>query len=189
MTNRSVLVTRAGLTALALAFGGSHAGSALAASDGGSSGSGSSSEVQCRKGLVYDKAKGMCVQAQSQLMDDEQLYAYGRSLALAGDYDEALETLAAIGDQNDAMVLTMIGYSKRKLGHVGDGIAFYHKALAIDPDNVNTREYLGEGYVSIGRTDLAIAELEKIENVCGVDCEQYVELASFIAGRDIDWRE
>ena len=80
------------------------------------------------------------------------------------------------------MILTMIGYSKRKLGAVDEGIAYYHRALAINPDSVNTREYLGEGYVAMGRFDLAEVELEKIEAICGTDCDPYVQLASAIAG-------
>ena len=60
-----------------------------------------------------------------------------------------------VRDQQDDVVLTYIGYSKRKLGAVDEGIAYYHRALAINPDNVNTREYLGEGYVAMGRFDLA----------------------------------
>jgi hypothetical protein len=32
-------------------------------------------------------------------------------------------------------------------------MAIYQKALAIDPNNANTHEYNGEGYVSVGRFD------------------------------------
>ena len=81
---------------------------------------------------------------------DWELYRDGRLLAHAGYYHEALAALDAIRDKDDAMILTMIGYSKRKLGAVDEGIAYYHRALAINPDSVNTREYLGEGYVSDG---------------------------------------
>ena len=75
---------------------------------------------------------------------------------------DALDVLVAIRDKNDAMVLTMIGYSTRKLGNTDEGIAIYHQALAIDPNNVNTHEYLGEGYLAAGRVDLAEAELDTL---------------------------
>ena len=42
-----------------------------------------------------------------------------------------------------------------------------------DPDNVDTREYLGEGYVSKGELDLAWLELLEIEKRCGATCEEY----------------
>jgi tetratricopeptide (TPR) repeat protein len=155
------------------------------AASGGGSGGGSSGTVQCRKGLVYDKHKQICVPAHS--MNDRQLYEAGRDLALAGRYEEALALLQAVGDTRDSMVLTMIGYAERKMGRVDEGMANYHRALAIDPGNVNTREYLGEGYVLIGRKDLALDQLARIERLCGVDCEQYVDLASAIAGRSEEW--
>ena len=84
------------------------------------------------------------------------------------------------------MVLTMIGYSKRKSGALDEGIGYYYQALAIDPDNVNTREYLGEGYVVKGRLDLAQAELDRIGTICGESCDQYLDLAAAMAGNE-DW--
>ena len=65
-------------------------------------------------------------------LDDKELYTTGHALALAGHYGSALDTLNAIRDKHDAMVLTMIGYSTRKLGHTAEGIAIYQEALAID---------------------------------------------------------
>ena len=120
---------------------------------GGSSGGNASGGLSCNPGWVPHSSGQYCVKAQSYL-DMEQLYEEGRALALAGDYDDALALLGA-ADQGDAMVLTMIGYSKRKSGALHEGIGYYYRALAIDPDNVNTREYLGEGYVAMGRLDLA----------------------------------
>ena len=157
---------------------------AFAASSGGSSGG--SSGNTCKQGMVWNKAKGVCEQAGSGLFDDKTLYEQGRALALAGEYGKALALFDVIEDQQDADVLTMIGYSKRKSGAVEEGISYYHQALAIDPDNVNTREYLGEGYVAMGRLDLAQAELDRIGTLCGESCEQYIELAAAMAG-DANW--
>jgi tetratricopeptide (TPR) repeat protein len=154
---------------------------ALAASGGSSGGS---STPQCNAGWVYDKQKQVCVRKDAAT--DSDLYEQGRALAVAGEYEDALDLLTSVRNQNDSMVLTMIGYSKRKMGEVDEGIAYYHKALAIQPDNVLTREYLGEGYVMMGRIDLAQAELDQIGVICGVDCEQYRDLKAAIAG-DPDW--
>ena len=106
----------------------------------------------------------------------------GHRQVLAGYYDHALDALNAICDKNDAMVLTMIGYSKRKLGALDEGIAIYHQALAIDPKNINTHEYLGEGYIDAGHIDLAEAELDTLQGLCGTTCEQYQDLAKALAG-------
>jgi hypothetical protein len=59
-------------------------------------------------------------------------------------------------------------------------MTLYQKALAIDPNNINTHEYIGEGYVSIGRVDLARSELARLETLCGTGCEQYEDLAEAI---------
>ena len=64
------------------------------------------------------------------------------------------------------MVLTMIGYATRKSGHYDEGLAYYAKALALNPSNVNTHEYLGEAYAEKGQLDLAKAELVKVSAVC-----------------------
>ena len=122
-------------------------------------------------GLGLRQAKQICVRKDAA--NDSDLYEQGRALAVAGEYERALDLLTSVRNQNDAMVLTMIGYSKRKMGAVDEGIGYYHKALAIEPDNVLTREYLGEGYVMMGRIDLAQAELNQIEAICGDQCEQY----------------
>ena len=164
-------LSSAGTTAFASGGGGG----------GGGGGSGSGQAVVCNKGWTYDEAKKVCVRNQS--LNDQQLYQEGRALALAGHYENALDSLNAIRNKNDAMVLTMIGYSERKLGHYDTGLAFYAQALAIEPTNVNTHEYLGEAYAEKGKLDLAKSELVKVEAVCGTTCEQYQDLAKAIAGK------
>jgi tetratricopeptide (TPR) repeat protein len=181
---RSTSRNRAGRLAAALAVAGAVliAPPALAVSSGGSSGG--TSNTTCREGWVWNKNKGICERAQSGLFDDRLLYEQGRDLALAGEYGKALALFDVIADKQDADVLTMIGYSKRKMGKIDEGIAYYHRALAIDPDNVNTREYLGEGYVAMGRLDLAQGELDRIAAICGESCEQYLDLAAAMAGEE-----
>ena len=182
MSNSTSFATKAGAFALALAlvlpvtpvFAG-----------GGDDSSGTTTPpVDCvkqkGKGWTYSEQEKKCVKTSS--LDDGALYKQGRALALAGHYDSALDTLTAIRNQQDAMVLTMIGYSKRKLGHTDEGIAIYHQALAIDPNNVNTHEYLGEGYVAAGRVDLAKLELVKLQSLCGTGCEQYEDLNKVLHG-------
>ena len=123
----------------------------------------------------------------SSLLEDDALARQGRALALNGHYESALEALMAVGNKNDATVLTYIGYATRKLGNIDEGIAWYHKALALDPDNVYTHEYLGEGYVAAGRIDLAEQELARLEALCGKGCEQYEALSAAIAGEPENW--
>lgn len=152
---------------------------------GGNGGGGSSTPpVVCKKGWVWSQQLQRCVSAKSGSLDDKQLLQQGRALALAGYYENALSVLDAVGNKNDSEVLTYIGYSHRKMGDTDVGIGFYKQALAIDPKNVNTREYLGEGYLSAGKVELAKAELTTIEQLCGNrECEQYTDLANALAGK------
>lgn len=184
MTSMSIFARR---TALVMALSVLAAVPAVAASSGGggggsgSSGSGSSTPT-CKQGLVWSTSKERCVRADQSGLTDKELMEQGRALALAGQYEDALVVLDAVGDKQDATVLTYIGYSHRKKGDVDVGIDYYKQALAIDPHNLDTREYLGEGYASSGRMEEAKAELAALERLCGgKDCEQYEDLANFIA--------
>ena len=167
-----ILAALAGV--ITLSFGG------VAFAAGGSSGGGSD-PIVCKTGYVYSKAKQICVRAGAGLLDDKELYEQGHALAKAGHYEAALTALTTIADQDDSMVLTMIGYSLRKSGKWDAGVAYYDRALAIDPDNVNTHEYLGEAYIAKGRLDLAQGQLDRIEAIAGTESEQYMELAFAIA--------
>lgn len=134
----------------------------------------------CRKGLVWDTKKQMCVPAQSGIMDDDALAKNAYALALEERFDEALEILDLAKDQNNPSILNYRGFATRKLGHVDEGIRFYNQALAMDPDNVLVRSYLGEAYLKKGNTDKAIALLAEIRDRCGTDCEPYKSLAAAI---------
>ena len=116
---------------------------------------------------------------QSEIDSNDKLYAHGLKLAKSGEYAKAIEVLKT-ANQNDPHVLNYLGYSYRKSGDLMTGIEYYKLALAIDPDFVLAREYLGEGYVKAGRVDLAKLELEEIAKRCGTTCEEYIELAEVI---------
>ena len=79
------------------------------------------------------------------------------------------------------MVAVVGDLDTRKAGRLDIGITYYRKALALNPNFVLAREYLGEGYVAAGRIDLARAELAEIANRCGTTCEEYADLAKAIA--------
>jgi tetratricopeptide (TPR) repeat protein len=169
--------------AIGVAIGIAIASPAFAFSSGGSS-SGAASTPACKTGYVWDAKKNSCVKATSGLLDDKQIYTQGRDLALAGRYQEALDALGAVKNK-DSMTLTMIGYATRKMGNYNQGLAYYQQALALDSNNVSTREYLGEAYAEKGHIDLANAELVKVEALCGTECEQYQDLAKAIASAPV----
>jgi tetratricopeptide (TPR) repeat protein len=162
-----------------------HAAAASGAASSGTAGAGAgtsagtnnghSGAVYCPAGYVLKS--GSCVRITAGVLPDEELYRQGRALAVAGHYAEALPVLQAIQRTDDAMVYTMRGYALRQMGALPAAKAEYQLALAIDPENVNTHEYLGEWYVLQGRTDLARLELVHVSRKnCGAGCEQYDDL-------------
>jgi tetratricopeptide (TPR) repeat protein len=131
---------------------------------------------KCPSGTAWSKEEKKCVAIKKGSLSDEDLARAGRALALDGHYRDAIKVLAMASNENDPAVLTYLGYSQRKLGNIDLGISLYKKALDVDPDNVDTREYLGEGYVSRGELDLAWLELVEIEKRCGTTCVEYQAL-------------
>jgi tetratricopeptide (TPR) repeat protein len=135
---------------------------------------------KCKAGQVYDGRTKMCVKAKAGVIDDKSLADYAYALAKDGRYEEALATLDLMQDGETAEALNYRGYATRKLGRLEEGIAFYRRAVALDPDYTLVREYLGEAYVTQGKLDLAKNELAEIEKRCGTTCEPYEDLAEAI---------
>ena len=163
------------LAAMSVIAGGLFAAPAFA-NDNGSS----TSTPSCPRGQVYSDAKRMCVTAQSGIVDDRSLLAYASMLSHNGRYDEALATLDLLQDPNTAEALNYRGYATRKLGRTDEGIGYYLRSVALDPDYTLVREYLGEAYVIKGDLTLAKDQLSEIEKRCGTTCESYQDLAEAI---------
>ncbi len=135
-------------------------------------------EKDCKatKGKVWDKQHKKCVDAQQGMLDDDSIYETGRDLAMMGRYDEAITILNFVSNPQDKRVLNYLGYSYRKSGQIDVGLKYYAQALAVDPNYVLVREYLGEALIQKGDLAGAKAQLIEIETRCGVTCEPYVAL-------------
>jgi tetratricopeptide (TPR) repeat protein len=139
-------------------------------------------EKKCKdtKGKVWDIKNKKCVDQAAMLLDDESIYETGRYLAVNGRYDEAITVLDGVANPNDKRVLTYLGYSYRKSGQIDVGMKYYADALAVDPNYVLVREYLGEAYLQKGDLAAARNQLAEIETRCGETCGVYVDLAKKI---------
>lgn len=135
----------------------------------------------CPTGLVWDCDKKACVQKTSRRFSDEELYAYAVTLIKEERHAEARDLLWLVADREQPKVLTYIGYTTRKLGDVDTGIAYYRKALALDPNYTRARAYLGEGYLQKGDVERAKGELIEIARRCGTNCPEYAALGDAIA--------
>ncbi len=132
---------------------------------------------QCPSGWVWSSNKGKCVKKTSELLSDDDLYAAAYKLIEEKQYALARDLLYRIKDQHQPRVLNYIGYTTRKLGRIDDGIRYYKMALELDPDYVQARQYLGEGYLQKGAVGMAKEQLQEIAARCGADCEHYRTLA------------
>ncbi len=159
---------------------------AFAAGDGGSTSR--PSKPACKKGYVYNKKKKRCVRQSSEIIPDQLLIEQGWALAEQGKFELAADLFHLVADQRNPKALNGLGYSYRKQGQLERGIGYYKQALAIDPDYLRAREYLGEGYVKAGKIDLAKLQLAEIWKRCGSQCEEYQKLARYITtGGENDW--
>jgi tetratricopeptide (TPR) repeat protein len=135
---------------------------------------------KCKKGEIWNKKKKACIKTESGMLPDSELLAQATILADAGQYERALEVLALAANPRDPEILGLQGYSHRKAGRLETGISYYRQALAIAPDHVRVREYLGEGYALAGHLDLARVELAEIASRCGESCMEYKLLLDVI---------
>jgi tetratricopeptide (TPR) repeat protein len=126
------------------------------------------------------KKKWTCVNLKVGALDDYDMFQQALALAEDGEYEWALDHLQLIQQQGNHEVLTYKGYSNRKAGRLETAIGYYQQALAVKPDFVEAREYLGEAYTLAGMTGEASGQLSAIKAVCGTDCEAYESLQKFM---------
>lgn len=135
----------------------------------------------CASGRIWSSETGTCLSSRHAALSDEDLYAAAYDFSQDGQYANALKVLFQIRDQQQPKVLNSIGYSTRKLGDIDEGIKYYRKALALDPDYTKARQYLGEAYLLKDNVDKAKEQLAEIGDRCGGPCEDYSLLVAAIA--------
>jgi tetratricopeptide (TPR) repeat protein len=181
----TIVARHASFLAVALGFCLMAAGPAFA--DGGGGGGAGASSTTCPRGEVYDARSNGCVKQGSFVLPDKALAEYAYALAKAERYDEALDVLNLLQNKNTPEALNYRGYATRKLGRVDEGIGYYKKSVALDPNYAKVREYLGEAYVIKGDVAHAKAQLRVIKAICGTGCEEYGHLATAITNRSPSW--
>jgi tetratricopeptide (TPR) repeat protein len=134
-----------------------------------------------KKGTVWDEKQKKCVAQQKGKASDQSLLEQGWRLARTGHYQLAIDLFMLMRDRSNPSALNGLGYANRKLGRFDVGIGYYQAALALDPDYLLAREYLGEGYAASGRIDLARAQLDEIRQRCSTLCEAYQRLDGAIS--------
>ncbi|ASY27642.1 hypothetical protein PHILAsVB114_03080 [Candidatus Planktophila limnetica] len=88
-----------------------------------------------------------------------------------------------IADQefaNNADINNLLGFSSRKLKQYKPAGVYYAKALKINPKHLGALEYQGELFVETKKIADAKKNLAKLKSLCGVTCEEYLDLKKVI---------
>ncbi|MEZ5913063.1 MAG: tetratricopeptide repeat protein [Paracoccaceae bacterium] len=116
----------------------------------------------CDNGQVWDEKTQTCVNPQDSRLNDDQRYDAVRELAYAGRLDAAAAVLATMADQGSDRVLTYRGFIARKSGDMDTAMREYLAALAVNPDNLLVRSYMGQGLIEMGQIAAAQDQLNEI---------------------------
>lgn len=84
---------------------------------------------------------------------------------------------------NNADINNYLGFSTRKLKDYKQAAAYYEKALKINPNHKGALEYQGELFVMTNKIALAKKNLAKLKQICGVNCEEYLDLKKAIGSK------
>jgi len=105
-----------------------------------------------------------------------------RELIAGKDWQGAIKELliAQKLDRKNADALNLLGFSHRKIGKFSTSLTYYKAALRLDPKHKGAHEYLGELYLMMKYPKKAAAELAALKRICGITCEEYLDLAEAI---------
>ena len=110
--------------------------------------------------------------------------AYNDAVALikSKNYLDAITKLkkAEQSAKDDADIQNLLGFSYRKSGNLDEAAKHYDKALGLDPKHKGALEYQGELFLMLGDKAAAEENLEKLDKICWLGCEELDELRTAI---------
>jgi tetratricopeptide (TPR) repeat protein len=102
----------------------------------------------------------------------------------AKDFEGALAELRDLAEDNQqADVYNLMGFTLRKTGDYETSLAYYTKALELEPEHKAAHEYLGELYVETNDLAKANEQLEILRNLCPSGCEELDDLQEIITAK------
>lgn len=108
-----------------------------------------------------------------------------RALIAGKNYSAALTALKSADQSypNNADINNLLGYSSRNLKQYKAAATYYTKALKINPNHLGALEYQGELFMLTKKTSDAKKNLAKLKSLCGVSCEEYLDLKKAIGNK------
>ena len=153
-----------------------------AGSDDGGAPKTTKTTKECKGGQVWDKKKRKCVDAERGMFSDDSLYENARELAYDGQYTHAIKLLHLAANPQDPRILNYLGFANRKAGNTELGMKYYRQALAINPDYILARSYMGQAMALSGDLDGAWKQLAEIADRGGVQTWSYRALKGSLSG-------
>lgn len=139
--------------------------------------------TECSDGQIYDEDAKACVDADQKSFNDDDRYDAVRELAYAGAYDRAKAIMASAYQPDDPRFLNYRGFIARKQGDMAQAMEFYTAALAVDPDYLLARSYMGQGLAASGDINGAKEQLAEIAKRGGRETWAYVALKLALGGK------
>jgi hypothetical protein len=101
------------------------------------------------------------------------------------NFSAALNLLkqADLSYTNNADINNLLGFSSRNLKQFSASAMYYKKALSINPNHLGALEYQGELFLQTKKVSAAKKNLAKLKQLCGVNCEEYLDLKKAIGKR------
>ncbi|MGA0079593.1 MAG: cytochrome b5 domain-containing protein [Candidatus Nanopelagicus sp.] len=84
---------------------------------------------------------------------------------------------------NNADIKNLLGFSSRNLKQFAASAKYYKKALRINPNHLGALEYQGELFLQTKKVSAAKKNLAKLKNLCGENCEEYLDLKKAIGSK------
>jgi tetratricopeptide (TPR) repeat protein len=84
---------------------------------------------------------------------------------------------------DNADINNLLGFSSRNLKQFSASARYYQKALRINPNHLGALEYQGELFLQTKKVSAAKKNLAKLKQLCGVNCEEYLDLKKAIGKR------
>lgn len=147
-------------------------------------------ETAMRAAVAYNDGVKKMKRADAIGVQKSATYTYDYAAAPDGkalrDYEGAIAdfTRALSYDAKMKEAHNNLGYCLRRVGRLPESLAAYDKAIELDPDFAQAREYRGETYLALAQPDKAEADLAALRELQSKYAEQLQQAITMYRDRE-----